>query len=77
MAAALLGACSRDKAVQCASDGNYRQAVTAGTLRVPGDLTIPNEAESLVIPPGNPDRPATESDACLDQSPALTNQPQA
>ena len=73
----LLAACSRDKGLRCASDELYREAVSAGTLRVPGDLSVPDEAESLIIPSGNPGRNAAAADACLDESPALTSQPRS
>ena len=71
-----LGACSHDKVVRCGSDVTYLEARSANPVRVPDDLTLPDETESLRVPePGPVADPAGESEVCLENSPAFSSQP--
>lgn len=72
-AAVLAGACSRDEAVRCSAGTRYLSAESAGLLRVPEGLTVPEQAEALNIPAQTPPREAVEdSAACLEYSPAFS-----
>jgi uncharacterized lipoprotein len=73
IAAGLLsGACSRNKETRCTLSTAYRDAVSANQLRVPGDLSIPDETDALRVPgPPLPGEGAGSSDECLEFSPAL------
>ena len=74
----LLAACSGKTALRCSSDELYREAQSAGTIRVPGDLSIPDESDSLIIPSGSAaGSSASTADSCLDESPALAGRPRS
>lgn len=74
----VLGACSSKTELQCRGGTQYREAESTGTLRIPDDLSVPDESDSLRIP-GAP-LPAPESaeaaSACLEESPAFSSEPQ-
>jgi uncharacterized lipoprotein len=74
----LLGACSGESELVCGHDASYRQAISVGSLRIPDDLSVPDESESLRIPGPLPTDPASEEaeEACLEESPAFSNAPQ-
>lgn len=73
LAVATLSACSRETVVRCSRDTAYLEARNAGQLRIPDDLSIPDEVEALRIPgsAGGPDEPEEPATECLDQSPAF------
>lgn len=71
--AVLTGACSRDEAVRCSAGTQYLSAESAGLLRVPDDLTVPDQSEALSIPGQTPPREADEDlSDCLEYSPAYS-----
>ena len=72
-----LGACSGESALVCGQDSTYREAGSAATLRIPDDLSVPDESESLRIPGAPPATPANEAaeSACLEESPAFSSAP--
>lgn len=78
LTAVALGACSREKSLKCASGADYVEAETAGRLRIPDDLSVPDETDSLRIPsPAPPPEDAVDEDAsrgqtCLEESPAFS-----
>jgi len=72
--AMLLGGCSRGDTVNCPGGTAYLAAESADALRVPDDLTVPDETDALRIP--GP-MPAPEPDAgveCLQYSPAYSGE---
>jgi hypothetical protein len=77
VAGLLSGACSRNKEARCTLSTAYRDAVSADQLRVPGDLSIPDETDALRVPgPASPGEDAGSSDVCLEFSPALQTAPE-
>jgi uncharacterized lipoprotein len=74
----LAGACSRDKSVRCTVSIGYRDAASAGQLRVPEDLSLPDETDALQVPgPSSPGEGAQTVDGCLENSPAFEAVPEA
>jgi uncharacterized lipoprotein len=73
-----LAACSGESELVCGRDASYRQAVSEGTLRVPDDLSVPDESASLRIPGQTPAAAGSEGAAavCLEESPAFSAAPQ-
>jgi len=74
LAVLALGACSRNQPLGCGGHLAYLEAETADQLRVPDDLTVPDESESLRIPAVNPPEPAESAQVptCLEESPAFS-----
>lgn len=72
VAGVLVSACGRDKEMRCTLSLAYRDAVSGDQLRVPGDLSIPDETDALRVPgPASPGEGADSGDECLEFSPAL------
>jgi uncharacterized lipoprotein len=71
LAVLALGACSGERGLSCESSERYMGATTSPPVRVPDDLSPPNEAESLVIPPADETALSTSSDPsrCLEAPP--------
>jgi uncharacterized lipoprotein len=69
MLAAVLAGCSGERGLTCESGERYQNSISVGPIRVPDDLSVPDESESLTIPPGPytlieppaSDRPCLES----------------
>ena len=73
--AVVTGACSRDDAVRCSAGTRYLSAESAGLLRVPEGLTVPEQSEALSIPAQTSPRDVVEDSAtCLEWSPAYSAQ---
>jgi uncharacterized lipoprotein len=74
-AVATLAGCSRELTTICAAEGDYLGASTAEAIRVPDDLTPPDQSEALRIPevPGGPG----DSSGCLDAPPLYSDVPGA
>jgi len=74
-AAATVAGCSRDRELLCAGDARYQTAESAGQLRIPDDLSVPDETESLRIPADVIPRAAVDQnpDSCLESSPAFSD----
>lgn len=74
LAAAALSACSRERELRCSTDSAYLSARSVEQLRIPEDLSVPDETDALRIPvpaaPGAPDE--DEPDRCLEASPAFS-----
>jgi hypothetical protein len=49
---ALLASCSHERGNQCGDDPRYTRARTAAPVRIPDDLTPPDETDSLRLPQG-------------------------
>jgi len=63
-----LGGCSRDAELQCEDASHYSSSTSVPPIRVPDDLTVPDESDSLLIPDPVPSEavPPTE---CLETPP--------
>jgi uncharacterized lipoprotein len=68
----LASACSHDEAVRCPGSGtDYLSAISTGELRIPDDLSVPDETEALQIPAPAPPPEDADSVECLQYSPAF------
>ena len=68
-------ACSRDKEVRCSGQTLYLGAETIGQLRIPDDLTVPDETEAMRVPSTQGDAlPMELPTECLEYSPAFRGQ---
>ena len=67
-----LAACSGEKELVCRPATDYLEADSIGQLRIPNDLSVPDETESLRIPDAMAaaGREGGEIDPCLEASPA-------
>jgi uncharacterized lipoprotein len=73
--AAALAGCSRELTTICAAEGDYLSASTAEPIRIPGDLTVPDQSEALRVP----EVPVAASTiaGCLDAPPLYSDVPGA
>jgi uncharacterized lipoprotein len=72
-AAAALAGCSGENELRCEDTSRYATSVSVPPLRVPDDLTVPDESDSLLIP----DPAAAETGvpaACLETPPSYYEQ---
>ena len=69
--AACTGACAGGDGMRCGDPSRYARSATAAPVRVPGDLTVPDESQALQIPPGETLPPRSEDDPpeCLEVPP--------
>lgn len=68
----LLAACSHDETIECPGGTRYQSAASAGALRIPDDLSVPDETDALQIPGSvAPPDPGVEVE-CLEYSPAFS-----
>jgi hypothetical protein len=62
--------CAGDRMARCEDDARYRDAPIAAPIRVPDDLSIPDESQAIRVPPpsvsGVPER---EPGRCLESPP--------
>jgi len=68
--ALVLAACSGGRELRCESTDRYQAARSVQPIRVPDDLSVPDESDALRIPPPPADggsRPA--GDGCLEYPP--------
>jgi uncharacterized lipoprotein len=72
-AVGVIAACSGESGLICNPDSIYLEADVIDPLRIPDDLSVPDETESLRIPEGLGAISADEAapDHCLDASPAF------
>jgi uncharacterized lipoprotein len=68
----LLGACSRGETVNCPGGTQYLAAESADALRIPDDLSVPEETDALRIPGPTPPPEPEEEVECLQFSPAYS-----
>lgn len=72
-AAALAAGCASERGAGCARGADYSGARSVSPIRVPDDLSLPDESEALSVP--LPPAPlASEDDAeprCLDEPPSF------
>lgn len=65
----LAGGCSRDEGLGCAEDTRYMSSRSVPPLRVPDDLTVPDETEALRIPDAPPEEQTPAEAPCLETPP--------
>lgn len=64
-----LGACSHDKSVSCEDSARYASSVSVPPVRVPDDLSVPDEADALRIPDERAARERPNDLPCLESPP--------
>jgi len=67
--ALVVAGCSREESLACGEDARYLQSRTVPPLRVPDDLTVPDEIEALRIPDAPPPDRAPPEGECLETPP--------
>ena len=67
--ACLLAGCGRRGEVRCDDSARYAISDSIPPVRVPQDLSLPGETESLVIPPGARSTESIPEGACLESPP--------
>jgi uncharacterized lipoprotein len=70
LAALAAVACSGEKGVRCDDSALYDSSNSSPPVRVPDDLTVPDESQALLIPGppgGSPE--AAPTDGCLESPP--------
>ena len=67
-----VAACSRDKGVRCEDPSLYDSSTAAPPLRVPDDLSVPDESQALLIPGASAPPPSAASPPteCLESPPS-------
>jgi hypothetical protein len=66
--ASVLFGCSGETTLNCEPSERYAGARSVPPVRVPEDLSVPDEAESLRLPPA-PDRGVNAGERCLESPP--------
>lgn len=69
LAALTLAACSGERELRCESSERYQGARSVQPIRVPDDLSVPDESSAFRLPPPPaPDRGAAR-ETCLEEPP--------
>jgi hypothetical protein len=63
----LLAACSHDRGNQCGDDLRYTRARTVAPVRIPDDLSPPDETDSLRLPEGVAPQASAAADSASEQ----------
>jgi uncharacterized lipoprotein len=71
-AVAALSGCSGEDELRCDDTSRYATSVSVPPLRVPDDLTVPDESDSLLIP--DPAAAETVATECLETPPSYYEQ---
>jgi uncharacterized lipoprotein len=66
---AAVTACSRNKEMSCESNERYTNSTIIPPVRVPDDLTVPDETDSLRIPDRRQAEQVRENLPCLETPP--------
>ncbi|MBN1240929.1 MAG: hypothetical protein JXB36_20690 [Gammaproteobacteria bacterium] len=69
LAAAMLTACSGERGLACESGERYETAVSVAPIRVPDDLSLPDETEALRVPFPSSGNDAPPEGECLESPP--------
>ncbi len=67
-----IAACSGDRAVRCEDNTSYRSAYSIAPLRIPDDLSVPDESDAIRVPPPPASRNRSaepEPGRCLEHPP--------
>ena len=68
--AAVLAGCSGGEGLRCEDPSPYAASTSIPPIRVPDDLTVPDESQSLLIPEVPSEIPeAPPAEACLEAPP--------
>jgi uncharacterized lipoprotein len=68
-AAHVLAGCSGERGMTCESVDRYAGARSVAPVRVPDDLSVPDESEAIRVPFPRPDASATPTTGCLELPP--------
>lgn len=71
IAAAVLGGCSKDHTLRCEPNERYLRAGSAVPVRVPDDLTPPDETDALQLPSADAAPAASAEKPCLETPPTF------
>lgn len=71
-AAVLLGGCSRDHSLRCEPSERYARAGSTGDVRVPDDLTPPDDTDALQLPSAEAAAAGSGEKPCLESPPKFT-----
>jgi uncharacterized lipoprotein len=71
VAAAIFGGCSRDHALRCEPSDRYARAGSTAPVRVPDDLTPPDETDALQLPTADAAPAADAEKPCLETPPTV------
>lgn len=66
---ALAAGCSRERTLKCEENERYSSASSVPPLRVPDDLTVPDETDALRIPDPAPAPESPADKPCLESPP--------
>ena len=69
LAVSLSAGCGRRGEVRCEDPDRYATSDSIPPVRVPEDLSLPDETESLVIPPGARSMQSAAGGECLEAPP--------
>lgn len=73
IASLLLAGCSGHDAVRCESTDRYTAVRSVGPVRIPDDLTPPDESDALQLPPASAaDGAAPPAGGCLEEPPKFS-----
>jgi len=70
-AAAGLSGCSKEHSLHCEPTGRYALAASTPPVRVPDDLTPPDESDALQLPSPDAGRAASGEKPCLESPPTF------
>jgi uncharacterized lipoprotein len=70
-AAAVLGGCSKEHSLHCEPSDRYALAGSTPPVRVPDDLTPPDETDALQLPSADAGRAASGEKPCLESPPTF------
>jgi uncharacterized lipoprotein len=75
IAGVMLSGCSHENTLRCGSVAMYESAQSVRALRIPDDLSVPDETESLRVPNASQRVAGAESPAaeCLELAPFLSD----
>jgi uncharacterized lipoprotein len=73
-ALALLAGCSHDNELKCDDATRYATSVSIPPIRVPDDLTVPDETDSLLVPDPNVSAEPLPPTQCLETPPSYYEQ---
>jgi uncharacterized lipoprotein len=74
MASTLLAGCAGQNGLGCEDSGRYADSQSGAPLRVPDDLSLPDESDSLDVPPKpRSEPPESERTRCLETPPDFSD----
>ena len=73
LAASVLGGCGGGRALNCDGAERYARAGSSPPVRIPADLTPPDESDSLRVPPEAGAASRAETQRCLESPPEFAS----